>query len=95
MSVTLDAPMRKNARPQITWLKNQLRACERKNPEIFAELQGELWVDIDVKYGKGRIRIPLVEIDDAHEKIGVQESRSLVSSRQSTLVGHLRAGSVS
>ena len=76
MSVTLDAPMRKNTRPQITWLKNQLRACERKNPELFAELQSELWVDIDVKYGKGRIRIPLVEIDQAHEKMGVQEIKS-------------------
>ena len=76
MSVTLDAPMRKNTRPQITWLKNQLRVCERKNPELFAELQCELWVDMDVKYGKGRIRIPLVEIDQAHEKMGVQEIKS-------------------
>ena len=76
MSVTLDAPVRKNTRPQITWLKNQLRACERKNLELFAELQSELWVDIDVKYGKGRIRIPLVEIDQAHEKMGAQEIKS-------------------
>lgn len=76
MSVTLEAPARRNARPQITWLKNQFKTCARKNPEVFAEIRGELWVDVDVKYGKKPVRIPVAELDDAHDKIGTQEIRS-------------------
>lgn len=76
MSVTLEAPVKKNTRPQITWLRNQIRACEKKNPELFAEIRGELWVDIDVKYGKERIRMQLAEIERAHDKIGGQKIKS-------------------
>ena len=76
MSVTLEAPARKNTRPQITWLKNQIKACAKKNGELFAELQDELWVDVDVKYGKQPIRIPLSELEQAHERIGAQEIKT-------------------
>lgn len=76
MSVTLEAPARKNTRPQITWLKNQFKACAKRNAELFAELQGELWVDVDVKYGKKPIRVPLAELEQAHERIGAQEIKT-------------------
>lgn len=76
MSITLDAPARKNTRPQITWLRNQIKTCATKDPELFDELRNELWVDIHVKYGKGNIRIPLAEIDIAHKRVGAQEIKS-------------------
>ena len=76
MSVTLEAPARKNTRPQITWLKNQIKTCAKKNAQLFAELQAELWVDIDVKYGKKAVRVALAELEHAHEKLGSQEIKS-------------------
>ena len=76
MSVTLEAPARKNTRPQITWLRNQIKACAKKNAELFAQLQAELWVDVDVKYGKKPIRVALAELEHAHEQLGAQEIKS-------------------
>ena len=76
MSVTLEAPARKNTRPQLTWLRNQIKACVKKNAELFAELQAELWVDVDVKYGKKPVRVALAELEHAHEKLGAQEIKS-------------------
>ena len=76
MSVTLDPPLKKNVRPQITWLKNQFKACEKKDTELFAELRSELWVDIRVRFGRKAIRMRLNEIDDARDKVGGQEIKS-------------------
>lgn len=76
MSVTLDPPLKKNVRPQITWLKNQFKTCEKKDAELFAELRSELWVDIRVRFGRSAIRMPMNEIDDAREKVGSQEIKS-------------------
>ena len=76
MSVTLEAPARKNTRPQITWLRNQIKACAKKNAELFAELQAELWVDVDVKRGAKPIRVALAELEHAHEQLGAREIKS-------------------
>ena len=76
MSVTLDAPLKKNVRPQITWLRNQFKTCEKKNAELFTELRSELWVDIRVRFGRKAIRMRLSEIDDAHGKVGGLEIKS-------------------
>ena len=76
MSVTLDAPQDRKLRPQITWLKNQIKRCSRKNPELFTKLEEELMIDINVKFGSKPIRIPWADIEDAHEKIGGKEIKN-------------------
>ena len=76
MSVTLDAPLKKNVRPQFTWLNNQFKACEKRNPELFAELRQELWIEMDIKFARKPIRIALSELSQAHEKVGAQEIKS-------------------
>lgn len=35
MAVTLDAPKDRTLRPQITWLRNQIKYCSKKNPELL------------------------------------------------------------
>ena len=76
MSVTLGAPQDRKVRPQITWLKNQIKNCGRKNPELFSTLEDELMIDINIKFTRKPVRIPLSELENAYEKLGSKEIKS-------------------
>jgi hypothetical protein len=76
MSVTLNAPQDRRLRPQITWLRNQLKACNKKNPELFTTIEKELMVDINIKFTSKPVRIPFSNLEDAYEKLGNKEIKS-------------------
>jgi archaellin len=76
MSVTLVAPQDRQIRPQITWLRNQIKYCNRKDSELFSSIEKELMVDINIKFTSKPIRIPLAELEYAYEKLGTKEIKS-------------------
>ena len=69
MSVNINVPKDRKTRPQITWVRNQTRYCQRKSPELYSAMEKSLMLDIYVKFSNTPIRVPLSEIEDAHEKL--------------------------
>jgi len=76
MSVTLSPPLDRKERAQITWIRNQIKICEKKNPELFEKLRNDLMVDINIKYSSEPIRLPLEELEYAFERISGREIKS-------------------
>jgi hypothetical protein len=76
MSVTLDAPQDRSLRSQITWVKNQLKFCSRKNPELFAAIEKEIMIDINIKFTSKPVRISFADLEFAYEKLGSREIKS-------------------
>ena len=76
MLVDLNAPKDRKTRSQITWVRNQLRTCQRKNPELYNQLEKGLMLDINVKFLSKPVRVPILEIEDAHEKLFGREIKS-------------------
>lgn len=76
MSVTLSPPLDRKYKAQLTWLKNQIRSCERKNPELFANLKNNILIEIDVKYLTDPIKCNLDEFDYVHEQLFNREIKN-------------------
>ena len=76
IAVTLDAPKDRTLRPQITWLRNQIKYCSKKNPELFAMFEKELMIDINIKFTSKPVRISFSELEYAYEKLGSKEIKS-------------------
>jgi len=76
MSVALLPPQDRKTRSQITWLKNQIKACERKNLELFKNLKNDILIDVNIKYIQDPIRCNLEELEDVHEQVVNKEIRS-------------------
>jgi len=68
-SVSVKPPEDRKTRPQITWLKNQILKCEKKNAELYNGIKNGLMLDISLKFVSKPLRVPINEIEDAHEKL--------------------------
>ena len=66
MSVNINSPKDRSIRPQITWMRNQLKKCANKNIELFTRIQNELMLDINVKFSNKPIRLQISDLEDAH-----------------------------
>ncbi|MCH7497890.1 MAG: hypothetical protein IH971_08570 [Candidatus Marinimicrobia bacterium] len=73
MSSTLSAPQDKKTRGQISWIRNQLRQAEKKNPQLFAHLAPDLLIEIHLKFVKDPLRVHVGDLDMAAESIGSRE----------------------
>ena len=76
MSVTIGAPQDRKVRSQITWIRNQIKNCSKKNPELFSTIQNEIMIDINIKFTSKPVRIPLSELENAYEQLGSREIKS-------------------
>ena len=76
MSVSLGAPQHRKVRSQITWIRNQIKNCSKKNPELFSTIQNEIMIDINIKFTSKPVRIPLSELENAYEQLGSREIKS-------------------
>ena len=76
MSSTLSAPLDKKTRGQISWIRNQLKNNEKKNPELFATLKPDLIIEVNLKFVKDPLRFQIEELDSAVDKIGTREIKS-------------------
>ena len=76
MSVKLSPPLDKKIRGQISWIRNQLKQSEKKNPPLFEALKPDLIIEIYLKFISAPIRLPFNELDSAVEMIGSREIKS-------------------
>ena len=76
MSITLLPPLDRKVRSQITWVKNQIKLCNRKNPELFNTIKNDLLFDINIKYSNEPIRCTIEELDDINERVINKEIKS-------------------
>tara|TARA_Y100000768_G_scaffold386266_1_gene374250 strand:+ start:147 stop:1499 length:1353 start_codon:yes stop_codon:yes gene_type:complete len=74
--VSINPPEDRKAKSQITWLKNQILKCEKKNPELYSKIKNGLMFEISLKFVSKPLRIPIAEIEDAHEKIYGREIKN-------------------
>jgi len=77
LSVNVSVPEDRKLRPQLTWMRNQINSCKKKNPELFKKFENGLMLDVNVKFLSNPIRVPLSELEDAHEKLLGKEIKSL------------------
>ena len=49
MSVALSSPQDRKERAQITWIRNQIKHCEKKNPELFDKIMNDIQIDIIIR----------------------------------------------
>jgi len=76
MSVKLSPPLDKKIRGQISWIRNQLKRSEKKDPPLFEALKPDLIIEIYLKFISAPIRLPFNELDSAVERIGSREIKS-------------------
>ena len=76
MLIDIKAPLDRNTRPQITWIKNQIKVCQKKNPDLFSKMEKGLMLDINIKFSSNPVRVPVKELEDAHEKLFGKEIKS-------------------
>ena len=76
MSATINPPLDKKTRGQISWIRNQLKQSEKKNPDLFNSLVPELFIEINLKFVKAPIRLHFNELDSAADMIGAREIKS-------------------
>ena len=77
LSVNVSVPEDRKLRPQLTWMRNQINSCKKKNHELFKKFENGLMLDVNVKFLSNPIRVPLSELEDAHEKLLGKEIKSL------------------
>ena len=76
MAATLNPPVDKKTRGQISWIRNQLVRSQKKDPELFNKLLPDLLIEINLKFVRNPIRIPFNDLDSAPEMIGAHEIKS-------------------
>ena len=69
MCVTLSPPQDRGTKAQITWVRNQLKRCHSRNPELFDSMREELRVGIGIKFTSKRERLTLDSIETAWERL--------------------------
>lgn len=76
MYVTLEAPLDKKTRGQISWVRNQLNMSEKKNPKLYEKLKQELFVEVNIKFSKNPMRYSLNNLDAVLDDIGTKDIKS-------------------
>ena len=76
MGVQLDAPLDRGTKAQLTWVKNQFKNLEKRNPESYANIEKELKVEIWLKFFKNPILIGVNELDEIFYSIKDKEIKS-------------------
>ena len=44
MSVSIN-PVNKGSIGKLSWLRNQLEQCEKRNPNVFDDLKNDIWMN--------------------------------------------------
>ena len=66
----------RQTRGKITWIKKQLNSAEKKNPEIFASMFSDLFIEIYLKFAKDPLRVKFEDLDTVADDIGTREIKS-------------------
>ncbi len=76
MGVVLPPPQNKKTKSQMTWIRNQLANCKKKNEEEFSSLINELFLEIVFKNTSKVERISVWDIDAIRSEIPGREVKA-------------------
>ena len=69
----LSAPEDKKNRGKVSWLKNQLKICEKRNHQLYNLVKTDLIIDVDIKHAKNNLRFGIDELDNSTDQVGNRE----------------------
>lgn len=67
MSVKILPPLNKGSIGQLGWIVRQVQNCEKKNPELFDTLKGNLWIEANVKFARQNEKVKLDRVEELQE----------------------------
>jgi len=68
MSVKITPPQDKGTVARIGWVNKQMENCKKKHPELFTQLEDNIWIEADVKYAKENLKVKLNELAELTEE---------------------------
>jgi len=68
MSVKVKPPMDKGTVAKISWIAKQLENSKKKSEEVFAKIEKNLWVEVNIKYAKANIKVKLLNLSNLSEE---------------------------
>ena len=66
MSVSIN-PVNKGSIGKLSWLRNQLEQCEKRNPNVFDDLKNDIWIETDIKFYKDCIKEKYINFETLYE----------------------------
>jgi hypothetical protein len=66
MSVSIN-PVNKGSIGKLSWLRNQLEQCEKRNPYVFDNLKNDIWIETDIKFYKDCIKEKYIDFENLYE----------------------------
>ena len=73
MSVKVTPPMDKGTVARISWIARQLENCRKKSKDTFNSIEGNIWIEADIKFAKANLKIKLSELSDLSDQVNGKE----------------------
>ncbi|MDZ7821881.1 MAG: hypothetical protein U5N26_08750 [Candidatus Marinimicrobia bacterium] len=75
--VRLSPPEDKTNRGKIGWIRHQIQRCQKKNHDIFNEIENDLALYVYIKYQKEPMKFNINELEDAWEEVKDMDIKEL------------------
>ena len=73
MSVKVTPPMDKGTVARISWIARQLENCRKKSQDTFNSIEGNIWIEADIKFAKANLKIKLSELSELSDQVNGKE----------------------
>ena len=78
MEVDIKPPSDNKNKANITWIKDQVELCKKRNTDLFSSFEYEIWIDSDIKFYKDSIRTQFTNIESLYENEVVKQKKEIV-----------------
>ena len=67
MSIKVIPPLDRGTVARISWMNKQLENSKKRIPELFAKIEGNIWIEADIKFAKANMKVKLSELGELTE----------------------------
>ncbi len=67
VSVKTLPPLDKGNVARISWIRNQLLNCKKREGSLFQSLENNIWIEADIKFAKTKLKVKLSELSNLPE----------------------------
>ena len=78
MEVNVRPPSDNKNKANITWIKEQIELCSKRNSNLFSSFEDEIWIDADIKFYKDSIRTQFTNIESLYENEMVKQKKEIM-----------------
>ena len=72
MSVSIN-PVNKGSIGKLSWLRNQILNCEKRNSRVFEELKNDIWIETEIKFYKDCIKEKYINFDNLYDDVIIKQ----------------------